>query len=311
MYLYTPHAAYVDTASGAVLVLDQLEGGSTDPGTQAALRSVNVDPEYAAAVSVAPLFELVDTDLAAILAANSNTFLYAGLLIDSGVSNAGMEIYLKKRAAGAEFASGAVNEKALIGDGHLWPQELVASQGEDATISMLMEALSTDGLVVPVVYSAAELPAASAVSILHTLGPVNLNGSRLAGVQEIRYAAGIERATRWGDGGIYPIYTGIRRRRTSFAVAVTDASILRSIGLTGEQQTTSNTILYLRKRTAGGGLVADVTAEHIKITIRKSYHTIGSIALANGEDILPAVIITPIKDGANAIMTVSAASAIT
>ncbi len=305
--VYTMHAVVIDRVSDLVI------GGITDqaiaPGLSEMLLAGDgaVDPTYVAVAESRPVISFTSTDVVSLLAEGSDTFAVAGLKLSA---SAIAKAFLQKLDEGGTRAGAGNHVSVAVNEGIMVPRTLTAADNQPATLTCDIVA-TFDGSNAPLVITDSQnLLGTAAVSTAYVQGPVTLNGSGLDGVQSITVDFGIELMVLSGDGAVYPTYVAIASRRPRITVRVSDAGALADWGLTGTAQSATDSLVWLRKVTEGGTRVADVTEEHIKITIDEGLISVGAVSGSHGSYQGCDVTITPTYDGTNAIMAVDTTAAI-
>ena len=203
----------------------------------------------------------------------------------------------------------ATSKNIIAGTGMCLPRTITVSQGAVAELQLDLFALSTDGAAVPITFSTGTMDAIP-TALAWTLGPVNLNGTAYD-VETMTIDFGIQEFVEASSGNVYPTYISIMSRNPTITLAVRTADIQSAIGIAGLAQDATDSTFYLRKLTANGTRVADVTAEHIKFTVDDGIFTIQDMPTTHGERAMTNVLVTPVSDGTAAIIVVDTASAIT
>jgi len=312
--LHTLYAVDVDpiTEANAVFI-DQLTNYGLDPGIAEILQRSGgeVDPTYVATMGQSPRITFTSTALATILAEMSNKFLLSGIKIDSDATHDGLECFFQKIAEGGARASGSVHIKMTVNEGLLLPRALSAAQ--EGVASLALEAIiGYDGTNDPIVIANNQaLIGAPAVGELFTLGPVKINGTTLSGVIAVTIDPGIAEIVQSGDGQPWPSFIGIIQREPLITITTLEAISLSTFGLAGAAQDASDSLIYLRKMVKGGTRVADATAEHISFSIDEGQIRVRNITAAQGGTVATQVEIRPTWDGANDILIINPATAIT
>lgn len=215
---------------------------------------------------------LSSADLAALIALNTNTFISAGL----GVSSGTVTVPYKERSQGAFFAAGS-NHNALSGANCLIvPTSIEASQDEEVGASLTMDVhwRSTDGETKGATFSTGNALAAQDFNAEFSLGKVEFNTTEIDGVQSVRVIPGITVIKSRSKGGQYPVNISIQEVLPMLEITVDDMSEATPAG--GWTAMTSANV-YFRKRSDSGLYVADITAEHIKITFAAGLKTVESL----------------------------------
>ncbi len=309
--VHTLYAVDIDPITGANAVfIDQVSDWNVDTGIGEILQNADgmVDPTFVAVGSQSPRIRFSSTALATILAKCG----ISGLKIDSDVTHDGAEFWFQKVAEGGTRASGSNHIKMTMNEGMLLPRMIRATNGPPPA-TMDFEAVPTyDGTNDPLVIAASQaLVGTPSVGELFTAGPVSINGSALAGIQDITIDFGIREIVQSGDGQVWPTFIGIMERRPVITIRSLEAIALSTFGLEGTAQSASDSVIYLRKIAEGGTRVADGTAEHISFPIDEGRISVNTVGGTHGTPVIAEVKITPTFDGTNAILVINTATAIT
>jgi hypothetical protein len=176
------------------------------------------------------------------------------------------------RFADAERAAGSVHTNLALTTSCIAEATIVgASVTADGILMADVDIvyLSNTGVAHPITVtgSNAALTLASQ-PILHTLGPVSINGAVIPGVGEVSLATGNEMTVERTDGALYPIVSARIASQPRMTIAHRDPiGALASVGVLGANIAT-NVIVYFRQyniTTAGG--VVDTGASAIGITV--------------------------------------------
>jgi hypothetical protein len=290
------------------VLIDQVDSFSVDPAIAEILRGADgaVDPTFVSVGSQAPRLAFSTTALATVLAKCG----ISGLAIAADVDEAGLIAWFQKLQEGGTRATGTVHKKMTVAKGLLLPRRISAQQGGDAELSM--EVLTVhDGTNNPIVLASNQaLSGSPSVSELFTVGPVVINGVRLEGIQSVDIDFGIQEIIRSADGGIWPTFVAIRERRPRIRITTDDAAVLNTFGLSGAAQGATDSVVYLRKRLEGGGLVEDATEEHISFSVAEGMIVCGPLSARHPDIVGAEVILTPTYDGSNAILAVDVTAAV-
>jgi len=244
---------------------------------------------YGSFVGGAPVLGFTTLDLKAFL----DECALTGMLVDADGSHPGVVAYWQRMAHGGGRGGASVHASTTFGDGILVPRSIQLSHGGNARLSAELAATSSDGSTAPMTYAgtasldAGTYPAAGAA---WTLGKVNLNGTELAGLRSVEIQCGVTLDVEGGDGDQWPTFASIRRIQPTVTATGRHVDITSTVTESGVYYTAEQVTVYARKRSEGGGYVADGTAEHIKFTLGKCRVETGPIG---GDPKDGQVIITP------------------
>ena len=228
----------------------------------------------------------------------------------SGCEIAGLDTYFQKVAKYGTRTGGATSLKFSIATGMMYPVRISARHNQDAEITYRAIALSTDGLIAPVVLSATgTMPSGSGISEKFTAGPVKINGAAVA-VESIDIDFGIQVSVEGSDGGPFPTFSAVMARNPIIRVRTPDRLASNVLGLSGAAQGATDSVVYLRKLAKNGTRTADATAEHISFTIDDGMMYCSDITNRHGQRIGTEIVIHPIYDGSIAILVIDPACAI-
>lgn len=262
-----------------------------------------VDPTFLATFQQNPRITVESANIAAALGAIG----ISGLKMTGAV---GTKFYFSQVEAGGTRKTGSEHLSLQMIAGMLIPLTLTARQGAEARFAFAA-APQYDGTNDPIIIAVSQaLPSIAAFTTAFTVGPVSINGSALAGVQETRVDFGLDLFTSYGDGDIWPTLVAIRRRAPSITIRCTKMSAINTFGLVGAAQGETDSIIYFRKKADGGANVANATAEHVSLTIADGKINCRTLGGGVDEEAAAETVITPKWDGTNAIIAVSTATAI-
>lgn len=147
---------------------------------------------------------------------------------------------------------------------------LSASRGEDATLSLIVDAL-TDGTNAPVRRdnSSVTLPT-TIVSQRFTLGLVTIAGTDYDEIDSVSLDFGVQTTPKLPKAGqIWPQSLGVSVVRPVLTITGRDANAITTALMQAgaEAATHANSVVRLKKRSSPGAFVADGTSEHIEITL--------------------------------------------
>lgn len=312
MARWTLYAVQIDTvAEGASPVLiTGVQDWAFDPGLEKIITASDgmVDPTFASVAGLTPALTFSTLDLKAIL----DVVGISGKLVDSDVDNKGIRFWLQKFSDGAGLDSGSVHTEGQFSDGIIIPLSISASQGGDAVIQYQVFGKSTDGVTSPLIISLNQsLPGTPGTAQKWTVGKISINGTDYE-VTDASINFGLQPILDKSDGHLYPKFTGFTQRQPLITVTSPEVSkILNTFKDIGAVQTSTDTVLYLTKRTLGSGLVAAATTEHIAFNIDDGMIQMTGLNAGQGGPGAATLEIQPIFDDTNAIIVINTAIAIT
>lgn len=224
------------------------------------------------------------TDLATLLALNTNKFLYEGIAIaDTDVVN----VWWQKLADAGVFASGSVHYKQTINEGLLYPTTLRADQGADAALSCVAHAIY-DATNDPITDTDDQaLPSIAAIGSIFTLEALYINGALVEGISGATLVNLVNAIVPRFGSQIWAEQIHVGNSAPALQVRFAKATPLKTYGWSGTIQDATDSVLYLRKRNAATGLlVAKATEEHISLTFDEGMIHPTTAGGAVGEDAL-------------------------
>ena len=123
-----------------------------------------------------------------------------------------------------------------------------ARQGALATATVQIWLISADGTTHPLSKGAGARLSLSAQPTLHTLGPVDLNGSELPAVAGVSGSLQHEAAARTTDGDLYPTEYAWRASMPMLSIDHSDPdALLTALGLTGSNISAATKVAFLAR----------------------------------------------------------------
>ena len=266
-----------------------------------------LDPTHAVGLPSDPVIEFSSPHLATLLSAIGIN----GLAVTSGAT---VQTFWQTGVNAGGRATGSNHLKRVVTNGLIVPVRLSAPASGAAMLSYRLY-ITWDGTNNPVLYSASQaLVGTPGVAECFTAGPVYLNGALICGEQGFELDFGIDVEVKKGGGEMWPSWASIRRRNPVLTLRTPHASLEGVIGETGavaisESGGASATVAFLRKKSVTGN-VADATAEHIALTFNAGIAVRSGSSAADPNSAEFGLELTPVADGTNAIVAVSAAAAI-
>lgn len=252
-----------------------------------------------------PLLTIASTDLKTIIDK-------VGLWFATVTTGAVFTAYWTKTADGAARAGASSHEKMVINKGILAVASFTANMGEDAQVAFAVYAVN-DGTNAPVVFTANQtLLAAGNVTARWTLGPIEIAGAQLEGVQGYTVSTGVQVAVRSSDGRPSPYHGSVEIVQPSIEIRTLDASAQRTFGLSGTAISGDGVELWLRKRAQGAACVANATSEHIQFKVAAGQGTItaGPATASHPADVVSVVNVHPIYKTTGPVLPITVDTAI-
>lgn len=285
----------VDCATPNVTIPVSRHGFNPALGQIVEANSGDVDPTYMAVMTAAPVLGIMTRAMSVL-----SSFGIAGAQITT------MDAWLQQLVK--HGTRNATSKKLTIATGICVPRTLTVAQGQPAELALEAIALSSDGTTAPVAAGTGTM-AANPTPVLHTLGPVSLNGQAYD-VISMTIDFGIGLLVEASEGNVYPDYATIIARTPSISVVGKDVDLRTAVGFDGLAQGATDSLFHLRKLDQNGKRVANNVAEHIKFTIDDGMISAQAINAPHGERALTEITIVPVYDGTNAIMVIDTASVI-
>ena len=299
--LHTLYAVEIDSVT-----IDQIIAQSISPQLAAVVSAGDgqIFGSHVTAGRIEPSISFATTGLTAAL----------GKITTSGfplVAADAATFFFQKRVKGGALAVGATHIEAIVTEGIVVPRTLSADQ-ESAALSC--DCIATyDGTNLPILVDAAH-----AVALVPTIaekfvaGPCNINNVQLEGIVSIEVDFGISLTIPAHDGHVYPRYAAIASIRPLIKIRTIDAVSLSTFGVAGTAQGATASVVYFRACAQGGGRVANATAEHIKIanTASKGIISVESLSAEQDGDAVAEITITPASAGVLHPLTVTCSTAI-
>lgn len=255
------------------------------------------NPSFVANMQIAPTLQFVSKQIADILGLIS---IGSGLCIPNGSTQTTVVAYFAKVNKCADRASGSAHLSLTFANGLFVINSISASQGQAATMDLTFHALF-DGTNAPVVVATnAALPANNRVDEVFTLGPCKINGTTLGDVQQATIAINPTVEKLGGSGDLYPTFAGFMSKQVRFEMECLDAAHLSTYGPFSLANTSSSTIIYLRKLANQATRVADGTGEHVSFALAANSASgmvrVDSLGSQNNQRASTRLVITPVEN---------------
>jgi hypothetical protein len=285
-------------------LIDHVVSMRVDPAIAQEVRGADglVQQSFVAIMSQSPVVETTSLALKKVLDAMG----LMGTVLPGPVTFAFQAI-----TQGGQRTAGSTHIDLTVNEGMLVLQSISASQGQIAQV-VFQTVASYDGSNEPIVIAGSQaLIGSPAVTEVFTVGPANINGVLLEGIQSIDVQFGIEIISMMSAGDIWPTFLATGQIKPIITIRTTDPDALLDIGLDGTAQGVTDSVVYFRKKAIDGTNVTDETAEHISMTIDQGQITVSSVQGDHPNPIETEIIITPTFDGTNASIVFATAVAIT
>lgn len=253
-----------------------------------------VDPQFTAAMFMAPVVRFATTAIARALSAAG----ISGLAITS--QGAPLDLYMQRAQQGGTRMTGANSLKWTVTDGIIVPRTLTVTDRQVARISYEVLAVSPDGTTAPLAFSRNQtMPSINDLDQIFTVGPVKINGTLIEGIKSQTWDFGLQVRVEGSDGECFPTLVYIEQRAPVFTFTTTAVDLVQDLGGFYGAQSATDSEFYLRRKAEGGCNVASGTSQHIKASLDEGMFVARS---ASGEGSTPSeieVIYNVTWDGVN------------
>lgn len=256
-----------------------------------------VDPTF---VSIGEIRPEIPFDTTAIKTALANIGGIDGAALNSDI------FFFQQMAAGGKLGGALKHTKVTAASGIIVPTQVNARQGGEATIGYRAVPISADGSASPLAVAADQSLEANQdlVSEVYTLGPVEINGSALDGVESFTLDFGINLEIVTMNGHVYPTFVAIQSRAPFFTIQTFDVDTFETWLLDGIAQNDTDSTIQLLDQQAGGAR----GSTPIVFTIDAGMAHFENLTGRHGERVGGQVKVTPVWDGTNNIIAVSGIS---
>lgn len=197
----------------------------------------------------------------------------SGMKIDADGTHPGVVMYFQRNKQGStREARDASNHIAwTIANGILVPRTLELPHRGVARLSVEALARKESSTAPVAIDTTADLPAGvyPAISALHGIGPVDLNGTTVDGLRNVSIEFGLDVAVEAADGDTYPTFVTIAGIRPVFTLQGVHPDIVGTLTVDGAYYSASQVIVYAKKRSEGTTWVANGTTGHLSFTLGK------------------------------------------
>lgn len=257
------HGIFAASLGSTILGGIRSQSGAAELETREEALSGEVYARHQSIVSGNPTFDFTTLNLNAALA------VCAELGTDIASFTGGLSLWAQLHKDAGTRATGAVHRKYNAPAGYLYPATIdFGNHQDDATLSY-RAMLTSDGVNNPMSESdGVALPTAPEDAGRYTIGKMTLGGVLLDSIRGGQIDFGISATAEGSDSDIYPSRVRIGEIIPVLTLRGVNVKWLGSaiVPREGFVCTHANTILYLRKRGAGGTFVANGNPEHVKMT---------------------------------------------
>lgn len=247
----------------------------------------NVIADGIAMAFAEPVVNITTGDVATVIAA---TGMATGLSVSAGA----WEVQWEKRAPGGAYA-GSTSHVTLNGaNGFLYATSLTAEQdsADGAELACSFMALSSDGYTAPITVNTSQsLVGTPDVPLRHSLGPVYVNGTLIAGVTSIRIDSGLTIEAKRSDGGVFPVACMVTKREPMVELSVLNPALIDEAALGPFISALSSTgiVAYLQAVAPGGGRAAGNSGTHISVSSNTGVWQVTNQQGTAGQDVVTTV----------------------
>jgi len=305
---FTLYAVYIETTDNT----DQLISGITNCSLDLGLQNVQLGADgavydtFVALMRQQPKFTFTTKMCATALA----TCGVNGIKIDSDTDDVGMVFYFQQMSEGGTRGGASSNISLTVNEGLLYPVSVSASHGGEAEVTYELM-VGYDGTNAPIVVAIDQsLEGTASVSESYTLGPVNINGTNMEGIQNANINFGINAMSLGADGSPYDTFQTIMRVVPSATFSTLDMEAINTLGIGGLKQSDTDSVFYLRKMSEGGTRVANATEEHISFTVDEGKWDVQNMSAAHGSVGNANIICIPTYDSTNSPFVIDTTAAI-
>lgn len=226
----------------------------------------------------------------------------AGYCISADGSHPGLRLFGQALNSCKTTPAAGANLRYTFNKGLIVLGELNAVRGQDATISLMVHAL-TDGTNAPVAiaYSSVTLPT-SLLTQQYTLGVCKVGNVTLTDLVSLNLKFGVQVTKKDpGPGSIWADDIAVKKIQPVAMFTLRDPTVLdaASIPLGAKQATHAQTIIQLKKRANYSSFVANGTAEHIKLTMNGIAYVPDAVEGSGNDETTNTICCEGVHDGTN------------
>ena len=282
--------------------ISQITNSRTSPGIQEIVTHAAGAPQpmFAGNMKQQPVISFDSTQIKSLLDLTGS-----GLAASSG--NSDLYYRLTTNRGDRVAAATTSHTRLRVAQACMLIERISARDGSEATASGMVYPVF-DGTNEPIVPAGSMALAGTPTSAEHfTVGPININGSAIAGVQDVTINLGINLTVLTGDGEMYPTFVGVGSYSPVITARVPTLS-WTTLGLNG---ISDDAVVFLRKVGALTRAANNATT-HISFTIASSKISIDDTAAGDNDPAYTTIRIVPISsDGMTAPMVIDTTADIT
>ena len=257
---------------------------------------------FAALINADPSFSFTTTDLlnlfGTILTGSEGPFL----------SFTQMDLFRRLLVNTGTRSAGATHRRTAATSGVLYAQNLRAQQNEVASVDLIGEALSADGIVHPwVVANNIALPASAGLVNQFTMGPLSVNGVSITDLEEWSIDFNWTPTDDPQDQGQpYPVFKALMEYKPIMRIRSKDMGLLDTFNVPTEIDV-NDVVAYLLQFRQGTTRWPAVNApsKHMSFTIDEGTILATQNEAGQGDQAGVELIITPTDDGVNDVIAIA------
>jgi len=262
-------------------------------------------PSFTGSKSGAPEFQIEATDIQAVLGLMTDEELTADL------SATNVDLFFRQAKPHAlRYDEGDAEHMVyrLTSNAMAYWTQIQANQNDESRISLTVCAMD-NGSNAPLIQTPSQtIDVAGLIANLWTLGPIEINGSEVPGVQSMTWTNNLEIEKVSESGSEYPTLLVARQARPVVRIEGLDLEELDSIVTEIEGEELTELVVYLRKRRQSRINFGDADTVHLKFTATKGTAKILQTQGERGTDSIEIHLQRPTAGGA--LFTVATGQAI-
>lgn len=311
---YKNHTVEVqDNADSAAVIISSIPEASqvNDITVQSDSVAGTYYPEQISTVAQKQMFRYSSFDIPKVV----DAFGLIGRMVVSGSGKIGVAQY-QALYNDAAISAGSTHRRLIFAKSYNMIRTISVSHQQDARAQCESMAIY-DGTNNPLTFGeTVALPVLPASSGRWTLAAMTIGGVAIPCNIQLDIDFGITVESFGCDSDVWDTHLNLDDIRPKISITSLDPSIFKAsagVPLIGLAGTHANTTIYLRKRVTSGlaSYVADVTAEHIKITADGVLHVVEGMSATGNQKGQTRLEMTCRFDGTNAPLVFDTSSAIT